>query len=67
MRILSVDKKTVTFEFPCDELGLLHFALYEYLSQAEARLKKPDVRRLPELQKLKAKLISIVETVNGVV
>jgi len=67
MRTLKVDKNCVTFEFPYDELGLLHYALYDYLSKAEERLKKKDVQRLPALQKLKAKLVSMVETVNGVI
>lgn len=66
-RILEVDKKHVAFEFPYDELGILHFALYEYLAMAEKRLKKPDVQRIPKLQELKEKLVSMVETVNGVI
>ena len=67
MRTLKVDKNHVTFEFPYDELGILHFALYEYLAKAEERLKKKDVQGIPKLQKLKDKLISMVETVNGII
>jgi len=69
MRILKVDKHLVDFELNYDDVGILHYALYDYLVKVEAKLNKKDMAKPKQekLQALKDNLRSMVETVNGVI
>jgi len=69
MRILKVEKSGVVIEINDDDVGILHYALYDYLVKVEARLKQKDQPnlKLKKLQALKDNLQSMVETINGVI
>jgi hypothetical protein len=69
MRILKVNKSSVIIEINYSDVGILHYALYDYLVKVEARLKQKDQpkSKLIKLQVLKDNLQSMVETINGVI
>lgn len=69
MRILKVEKYHVILEINYDDIGALHYALYDYLIKIEDRLKQKDRPQLSpiKLQALKDNLQSMIETINGVI
>lgn len=69
MRILKVEKSVLIVEINYDDVGVLHYALYDYLAKVEAKLKYKDQPRpkLIKLQALKDNIQSMVETINGVI
>ncbi len=69
MKVLKVDKHLVDFELNYDDVGILHYALYDYLVKVEAKLNKKDLAKPKQekLQALKDNLQSMIETVNGVI
>jgi len=69
MRILKVTKKHVEIELGQDDVGILHFALYEYLEKVQSRLRRKDQTEkvIENLKDLKKRILSMVETVNGLI
>ena len=69
MRMLKVEKRSVSIELPYDEIGILHYALYDYLAKIEAKIKcnNQNKRIGIKLNNLKDKILSMTETVNGVI
>jgi len=69
MRILKITKNNFEVELNHDDVGILHFALYEYLGKVQSRLRrKGQDEQVVEKQKdLKKKILSMVETVNGLI
>ncbi len=69
MKLLKVDRNHVTVELGFDELGILHFALYDYLVKVEAKLnqKGQDKHKRKKFEELTEKLQSMVETVNSLI
>ncbi|MDD4178549.1 MAG: hypothetical protein PHH14_00655 [Candidatus Margulisbacteria bacterium] len=69
MKILKVDNMSVSIELNYDDVGILHFALYDYLDKVEAKLNKNGLAKpkLKKLQVLKVNLQSMIETINGVI
>ena len=69
MKLLKVDNSSADIKFSFDDLGILHYALYDYLGKVEAKLNHKDQNkhRAEMLGALKDNLQSMVETVNGVI
>ena len=69
MRILKVTQNQVEVELSHDDVGILHFALYEYLGKVQSRMRRKDQdEQVIEKQKdLKKRILSMVETVNGLI
>ncbi|PIS29942.1 hypothetical protein COT42_03960 [Candidatus Saganbacteria bacterium CG08_land_8_20_14_0_20_45_16] len=69
MRVLKVEQSTMVIEINYDDVGILHYALYDYLVKVEARLKRKGMPKdkLEKLQALKDNLQSMVETINGLI
>lgn len=68
MRVLKVENNRVNIEINYYDVGILHFALYDYLVKVEAKLNQKDLveSRQKRLQTLKDNIQSMVETINGV-
>ena len=69
MKLLNVGKNSINMEIGFDELGILHFALYDYLVKVEGRSKQkcPNEHREKRALKVIDKITSMVETVNSLI
>ena len=69
MRILKVTKNCVEVELNHDDIGILHFALYEYLGKVQSRLRRKSQNKqiLGKQKDLKKRVLSMVETINGLI
>jgi hypothetical protein len=69
MKLLKVTKNHFEVELSHDDVGILHFALYDYLGKVQSRLRHKDQEeQVIEKQKdLKKRILSMVETINGLI
>jgi len=69
MRLLKVEKFTIDLEVSYDDLGILHYALYDYLDKIETNLNHKNLKgqKTEKLKAIKTNLQSMIETINGVI
>lgn len=66
MKIVKVKSDLVEVELSPSDIGILHFALYDYHSKICSTLKKKklDIPQQEEYKKLKEKIINMIEIIN---
>ena len=69
MKLLKVEKGSIDIEVDYDDLGILHYALYDYLGKIEKTLNQKNLtkQKSEKLRALKDNLQSMIETINGVI
>jgi hypothetical protein len=69
MKLLKIKRDAVELEIGMSEIGILHYALYDYLAKVEAKLKikKLDICQTENYKALRGTLEQMAETVSTLI